>query len=270
MTLVTCSGILLRSYDYSDSSRIFRFLTAERGLVSVIGKGVRKRSAQGDAAIQTLSEGSLTFHFRPDRELHPLRDFQSREGSLSLGRDVRRFAGASLVAELILAHKLEESDPALYEWFRHVLQQLAEADAADIPGWILAGGWGTLAHLGYPPELSQCVCCGRELEDPADTGAVDEEAAETHRFDISAGGLICARCAVATKGGLPRVGPGARSDLLRLVEGDPPNGVRGVSAHLSLLEAFALHHLAPRNALRSFAVLRPLLNHRHAEGYKAD
>lgn len=257
MTVVTCSGILLRSYEYSDSSRIFRFLTADRGLVSLIGKGVRKRSGKGEAPIQSFSEGTVTFHFRPDRDLHTLREFQGLGEPLALGKDVRRFAGASLIAELVLVHKLEEADASLYEWVRDVLRRLATAPAPEVPGWILAGGWRTLAHLGYPPEISRCVRCGDELGMPEDAPA-GGGGRPTDRFDVAAGGLVCAKCAEGTT--LPRVGPSAREDLVRLVEGEPPPTLRGESAHLALLEAFALHHLAPRSAFRSLSVLRPLLN----------
>lgn len=258
MTLVTCSGILLRSYAYSDSSSIFRFLTSECGLVSVIGKGVRRKSAKGEVPIQSFSEGTLTFHFRPSRDLHPLRDFQGRGQTLALGKDVRRFTGASLVAELVLVHKLQEPDPELYEWIRDVLLRLAAVPASEVPGWTLAGGWRTLAHLGYPPEVSRCIRCGREL-DPAGGGRVEErEVTPTDRFDVAAGGVVCAECAAGSK--LPRVGPRARADLASFVEGSPPPSVRGEAAHLSLLEAFALHHLAPRSAFKSFSLLRSLPN----------
>lgn len=264
MSLVTCGGILLRSYDYSDSSRILRFLTEERGLVSLIAKGVRKKSALGETPIQSFSEGTLTFQFRPDRDLHHLRDFQGSNATLDLGKDVRRFVGASLVAELVLVHKLEEPDPALYRWIRDVLHQLASVPTSEVPGWILAGGWRALAHLGYPPEITRCVRCGRDIGDESGGQAEDGGSTSTDRFDVAGGGLVCARCAQGSA--LPRVGPGARADLARFIEGRPPASVRGAAAHLALMEAFALHHLAPRSAFRSFPALRPLLNNSTSEG----
>jgi DNA repair protein RecO (recombination protein O) len=249
---VTCRGLLLKSFDYSDTSRIFRFLTPDRGIISLMGRGVRSRIARGEAPIQTFGEGWLTFSHQGGRDLHTLKEFQPVTSAGGLARDVTRLAGASLVAELLLAHAVlegggtpEAGDPALYDWVSQVIRRLEEVDAAGVPGWVISGGWRTLAHLGFPPETERCVRCGRELADSVD------------RFDVQAGGLICPGCGEGTS--LPRVGPGARADLRDLVRGSPPPVLRGGPQHLALLEGFALHHLSPRSGFRSFELVRSLL-----------
>ncbi len=253
MTLVTSDGILLRSHEYSESSRIFRFLTPDLGIVSLIGKGVRKRGARGETPIQTFSEGSLTFLYRPSRDLHTLREFQPQEDSLALGRGIQRFFGASLVAELLLQYNLEEGDPALYRWVREVFLRLATVRESEVLGWTLSGGWRMLAQFGFPPRLSQCVRC-----DGALGGLGEEPVEELDRFDLSAGGLSCTECSADSS--LPRVGPEARHDLALLVEGKPPLELRGEDAHISILEGYAMHHLEPRERFRSFATLRSTLS----------
>ncbi len=263
MSLITSDGILLRSHQYSESSRILRFLTPDLGIVSLIGKGMRTRGARGEASIQTFGEGSITFLYKPERDLHTLREIHPREGSLALGRGVKRFVGASLVAELLLSHNLEEGDRALYEWIRTVLHNLATAEESEVLTWVLAGGWRTLAELGFPPRLSECVRCDRDLSD-SEAEVIGE--GRLFRFDVGAGGVICAQCGKDTA--LPRVGPSALRDLEVLVEGRAPSTLRGSSAHLSLLERYAEHHLSPRRGFRSFASLRPLLNKTEESGYR--
>ena len=251
---VTCRGLLLRSFDYSDTSRIFRFLTPDRGIISLIGRGVRGRTARGEAPIQSFGEGWLTFSYQAGRDLHALKEFQSEVAAGNLARDVIRFAGASLVGELLLAHAVvegggtpEAGDPALYEWVSSAVRMLGEVDAAEVPGWILAAAWRTLAHLGFPPETEHCVRCGGDLEGTPD---------QVNRFDVQAGGLLCPECGEGTS--FPRVGPGARADLRDLVAGSPPLSLRGRPQHLGLLEGFALHHLSPRQGFRSFEMVRSL------------
>jgi DNA repair protein RecO (recombination protein O) len=252
---VTCRGLLLRSFDYSDTSRILRFLTPDRGIISLMGRGVRGRTARGEAPIQTFGEGWLTFSYQPGRDLHTLKEFQPEEGSRGLGRDVTRFAGASLVAELLLAHAVlegggnpEAGDSALYDWVSQTVRRLGEVDSVEVPGWVIAGAWRTLAHLGFPPETERCVLCGGELADSVE---------QVDRFDAQAGGLVCPSCGEGTS--LPRVGPGARSDLRDLVAGSPPVApLRGGLQHLALVEGFALHHLSPRSGFRSVELLRSL------------
>ena len=164
MTLVTSAAILLRSHDYSESSRIFRFLTPDLGIVSLLGRGVRKKGGKGMAPIQSFSEGSITFQYKADRDLQTLRESHIGDGSLALGRGVRRFLGAAVVAELLLTHSMREGDRALYDWVREVMRHLADDDEAHVLGWTLSGGWRTLAHLGFPPRLSGCALCDGELE----------------------------------------------------------------------------------------------------------
>jgi DNA repair protein RecO (recombination protein O) len=255
MSLITSRAILLRAYPYSDSSRILRFLTRERGLVSLVGKGVRSRSSKGQGALETFAEGVITFHHRADRDLHALRDFEPTSGALALGRELSRFVGASLLGELLLTHTLEEGDPPLYDWISTALERIGSVPTREVPGWILAAAWRTLAHLGFAPGLVRCVSCGSV---PA-TG--DDQ---LHRFDPVAGGLRCPACARGTE--LPRVGPRSRRALLALVRGEPPLPLSGIRGHFRCLELFCLHHLSPAGGFHSFRMLRPLLDAEERSG----
>jgi DNA repair protein RecO len=255
-TLITSLGILLRSYPYSESSKVLRFLTPGHGLISVIGKGVRSRRFRAEAPIETFGEGILTFSLRPHRDLHTLQDFRQGEGAMALGRDVQRFIGASLWAELLLSHALEGGDDELYGWVRSALLDLGRTDGVELPGQILAGGWRILALLGFPPELYACVGCGSEL-DGMMAGSM------LARFDVVGGGIVCPGCAGVGKG--PRIGPLALDHLRAFVQGGNPSPLPGIRAHLGLLEAFATYHLGGRVEIRSFSILRSLWTEEEAD-----
>jgi DNA repair protein RecO len=246
VTLVTSQGILLRSHPYSETSRILRFLTPGHGLVSVVGKGVRTSGGKGGTRLESFHEGTLTWSHRVGRDLHTLTEFQPGRGRLPLGQDVRRLLGASLLAELLLAHALEGRDPELYDWIRESLGRIAAAEGDELAGEILAGAWRTLVHFGFAPELEGCVRCGSPVDD------WDEEHA---RFDVGAGGFRCPACG----GGGPRLGPGARAHLRSLVAGGVPMPLPGAPAHFRILERYALHHLGERRPFRTFAMLSPWL-----------
>jgi len=248
-TLITSPGILLRSYPYSESSKVLRFLTPGHGLVSLIGKGVRSRKFRAEASLETFGEGVLTFSLRPHRDLHTLQDFRQGDGAMALGRDVQRFIGASLWAELLLSHALEGGDEDLYGWVRSALLNLGRSEGDQVAGQILCGGWRILALLGFPPELDACVGCGAEL-DGMTAGS------DLARFDVSGGGIVCPSCSGMRKG--PRVGPLALEQLRAFVEGRSSSPLPGVRAHLGLLEAFATYHLGSRADFRSFSILRSL------------
>jgi DNA repair protein RecO (recombination protein O) len=254
MRIVTSPGILLRSHPYSETSSILRFLTPDFGVISLLGKGVRRSGGRSGGAPELLGEGVITFVLRGDRDLHSLREFQAGGGSLELGRDVRRFLGGTLLAEILLGHALSHGDPLLYDWVRTVLARLRGAQGTEVPGWILAGGWRMLAQLGFPPGLEACVRCGESLERG---GAAQNSPEVFDRFDAAAGGLRCGQCAHEGIGA--RVGPEARSQLQRLVRGEPPHPLLAARGHLNLLEAFCLHHVAPGRGFQTFRMLRPLL-----------
>ncbi len=196
----------------------------------------------------------LTFVQKAGRDLHSLKDAQTLGASLQLAGDLRRFTGASLVAELLLVHNLEAGDEEIFRWVRQVLTQLGSVSAPEVLGWILAGGWRTMALLGFPPQLRHCVRCDTALPNRPQ----GEKSGDLDRFDVAGGGMVCAECLPAPE--LPRVGPTARRELALLVEGNPPQIHRGEQAHLALLEGFVLRHLMPSRRLNSFAALRRILN----------
>lgn len=247
MSVITEEGILLRSHLYSESSRILRFLTPEHGILSVMAKGLRRRSSKGEAAVATFDQASLVLSYRADRDLHTLRDVEVVRSRRALGRNLSRFAGASLVAEMVLAHTLQEANPALFELVEEALNRMEHATGRELPGTILSAAWGVLREAGYPPVLDECARCGGDL--PSE---------ELLRFSAAAGGLLCTGCGASTAGA--RLGTGAREDLARLARGHDVAPLRGGPAHLGLLEAHALHHLSPRRRFASVDLLRPLLD----------
>lgn len=246
MGLITEEGILLRSHPYSESSRILRFLTPGYGILSVMARGFRKRASRGQGGVETFDGAVLVLNYRPERDLHTLRDLQPERSRRGLGRDLLRFSGASLVAELLLAHTLQEANPSLHARVATGLDAMETATPEALLGVVLSTAWQVLVEAGFPPVVEGCARCGDELPSHG-----------LLRFSAAAGGLLCPDCGEGSAGA--RLGPGARRDLARLTAGDPPSSLRGSEAHLGLLEAHALHHLSPRKAFRSADLLRSLL-----------
>ena len=246
MAPVTTPAVLLRGYDYSDSSRIFRFYTREHGLLSVIAKGVRGRTGKGGATLSNFATGDLTAYVRAHRDLHTMKDFQCTSLREELGRDVLRFAGASAAAELVLVHAEAERQPGVFEALETTLDALCHTDVDVLPATILAGLWTITESFGFAPQLDPCVRCHAPLGDD-----------EVGRFDFSAGGMRCAPCGHDTAG--PRVGPGARVQLRALLAGEVPADLTHVRPHLALVSDFIAYHVAskPLKSLKFLGALMP-------------
>ena len=245
MAPVSTRAVLLRAHDYGDSSRILRFYTREHGLVSVVARGVRGRMGKGAAGVASFASGELTAYVKSHRDLHTMKDFDCLRMREGLGRDMLRFAGASAVAELVLAHTEQESHEELYSTLEAALDQLEQVDRADLPAAVLAGLWTVTEALGFAPQVEACVRCGSALGE-TDVG----------RFDLAAGGVRCPACAEGAAG--PRIGPVARGQVAVLLGGGLPAALTHCRQHLGLVSDFVAYHVAAK-PLKSFRFLGSLL-----------
>jgi DNA repair protein RecO (recombination protein O) len=242
---VRTAAVLLRGYDYGDSSRVLRFYTADHGLLSVMGRGVRGKSGRGETPLASFSSGELAVYLKPQRDLHTMQDFACHRARQGIARGMIRFAGASATAELVLAHAEQASPAGLHPALEAALDRLEDVEDALVPAAVLGGLWTVTGALGFAPQLESCVRCGVILSE-IDIG----------RFDMASGGVRCPACAVGTAG--PRVGPRARRQLDELLRGELPSALTHSRRHLGLVSDFVAHHIVPR-PLKSFAFLERLL-----------
>lgn len=245
MSNLKTRAILLRTYPFSESSRVLRLYTRDLGLVGVMARGVQRGASRGQGGVGTFGEGMAVIAFRENRELQSLREFAPSKAHLALGRDFRRLAGASVAAELVLGHAGQEPHPELFDAMSEGLERLEEALPDAVIGEVLALGWKIVRILGFGPELAVCTACGSALGE-GDMG----------RFDLEAGGMRGPGC--PADDGSRRIGPMARAQLGLLLRGEVPPDLRGARAHLSLLDDFTTFHMLGGRRLGSFRFLEPL------------
>jgi len=162
-----------------------------------------------------------------------------------LATDPLRMASASVLAELILQHAESEGNEVLFSALGRGLDAMElEAQKGLIPA-LLVHLWFLIRLLGFAPHIAECVTCGRPLEGD-----------EMGRFDFAAGGLRCPACQGDIPG--PRLGPGARAQLLAMQEGRVPDELTRPKAHLRLASDFITYHISGGTPLRSVAVLGAL------------
>ncbi len=241
MSVVSTPAVLLRSFDYGETSRVLRFYSRELGLVSVMAKGIRRSGARGHVGLDTFSRGELTAYVRPTRDLQTFKEFAIEEAGAALGKDVLRFVGASVLAEIVLLHAAPDPSPHVFERLTNALRRIEAEPRTSIVGAVLAESWMLVTTLGYEPQIAGCVQCGR----PLDT-------TEVSRFDVSAGGVRCSDCASDHSG--PLVGPGARQQIEALLQGTVPDALGKPRAHLRLLHDFVMYHISGSKPLKAFRV----------------
>jgi recombinational DNA repair protein (RecF pathway) len=150
------------------------------------------------------------------------------------------------LAEVVLKHAGEDSNPPLFEALSDGLDRLGDVPSDRMITTILREGWCLVSTLGYRPVAEVCVECG---SDPGDA---------LTRFDFSAGGIRCAGCSGIAAG--PRLGPRARAQIVALLDNTELLQVERPRAHLRLLGDFITYHLSDGRPLASFKVLAALLD----------
>jgi DNA repair protein RecO (recombination protein O) len=238
LALVSTRALVLQSFPYSETSKVLRLLTLDHGLRSVIAKGALRPRSRYGGVLEPFTEGTATFYLREGRELFTLSGFDLVRSRQGLGRSLAAFAGASLLAELAMRLSTEEPHAEVYDLLCTAWDALAaEGDGVAAFGTALAGAWSIVSVLGFEPQTTACVSCGRAL-------ARDEPA----RFDATAGGVACTRCRPAGR----VVDPVSRAQLGVLVSGRVPQELaEQAGMHRALLRAFLQAQVAQDRPLRA-------------------
>lgn len=237
MALVTTRALVLQSFPYSETSKILRLYTWDVGLTSVIAKGALRPKSRYGGVLEPFTEGTATFYHRHGRDLHTLSGFDLVRSRQGLGRSLAGFAGASLLAELVLSAGTEEPQPAVYEALLAAWDEIVAApDAGAALRSALTGAWTLVALLGFEPQTDHCVICERPLV-----------RTEPVRFDTTAGGVACTRCRVAGR----LVDAESRAELHGMVRGITPERLASPGLHRALLRIFLQTHVAHDRAFRS-------------------
>ncbi len=250
MPLVTTEATVLKTYEYSETSKILRLLTRDLGLCSVIAKGARRPKSRFGGLLEPFTDGVATFYAKEGRELHTLSGFELHRERQALGRELVRYAGAGLLTEIVLRFAPSAADDELFLELRRGLDRLVEGNG-DLEVVILEQAWQLIERLGFAPSIERCTFCAVPI-------AGDEDC----YFDLGGGGAICARCRSRTGGlSLRPLTPRLRAELAGLLSPNPPQARRleTAAAQRDLLRDFIAYHLADHRPLNSFRFLEERL-----------
>lgn len=237
MPLVVARSLVLQSFPYSETSKILRLFTREVGLRSVIAKGALRPRSRFGGVLEPFTQGTAHFYLKEGRDLHTLSGFDLVRSRQALGRDLVAFAGASLVAELVMRFATEEPHEDLWDAVEESLDGILEAEGQGTERAALAAAWHVVALLGFAPQTEMCIACGR---------ALDED--EPVRFDAEGGGTTCRECRPAGR----VLDAATRRELRDMLLGDVPEAGRGDrSAHRALLRTYLPAQFQHERPLRS-------------------
>ena len=271
MNTLSTDAIVLHVADYLESSRIYRLMTREAGVVSVVARGARNSRKRFGSAVDLFAEGQAQVQMKPGRDLQSLLSFDVQRSRPQLAADLGVFYGAAAIAEVTLRLVHEEAAPVVYEHLSEGLTTLAQTQtavpasqaSAPMASEVQASGqkaiavgssapsaiavccsviWHLISHIGYRPTLANCANCHRPISPNL----------KSH-FSPHTGGVVCDECSRA----IPKtrtIPPDARVAIARWLDGDPVLGLSApeLRAHQRLLREYITPHLPDSRPLKAY------------------
>jgi DNA repair protein RecO (recombination protein O) len=184
MATSKATALVLRTTDWSETSRICTLWTREFGKVRALAKGGRRLKSAFESALDLLTVCSIVLLRKSSGGLDLLTEAQVVRRFQQLTSDLSALYAAYYVAEL-LADWTEEDDPHPV-LFEEALGTLSQLGSPGIPtGPRLARFEMVLLHeLGYSPTLEICAVCAQPID--GTDGRLG--------FSAAAGGVVCPAC----------------------------------------------------------------------------
>ena len=191
-------GVVLRTHKLGEADRIVVLMTAKRGKVRAVAKGVRKTKSRFGGRLEPPTHLALQCY--EGRELDTITQVETIDHFHRVHQDLDGLSAALALVEAVdQVAREQHEDPALYVMLVRALRTL---ETAPSPLLVAAFYLKLLTHDGAGPILDACARCGSE--------GVDLVA-----FDLVEGGALCRAC---RRG--PALSPGALDLMRRILGGD--------------------------------------------------
>jgi len=167
-------AIILKSYDFRNSSKIIHILSSDSERLSLIAKGARRTKSQFAGNIEPLNLTQLVYYIKPGRSFGTLKEANSIESHQSLKKDLYRLnIGWSLIWT---GRKIPYPMDGLFGLEKRALNFLDRGFKEEVFVYFFL----SLFKLqGISPQMNKCITCGSNI---------------VEYFDIEAGGTKCKNC----------------------------------------------------------------------------
>ncbi len=171
-------GIVLRSFDFRETSTLVIFYTRDFGSLKGLAKGARQKQKQFGSSLELYSHDFITFYKSRTSEIHLVGKCEQKNFYAGIREDILKSSFATYWMELI-RELIQDKDEPLFEFLLSSLSYLEKE--ANLPSLILPFFELNLLKLaGYGPVLDHCVNC--------------KKSSENFKFSSELGGIICPDC----------------------------------------------------------------------------
>jgi DNA repair protein RecO (recombination protein O) len=178
--IVKTEGIVLKTFDLRETSRIATFFTRDFGKVKGVLKGIRKDPKKFGSNIEKFSVNDIVYYQHRNSDLHLVSHCDMKDFFSGLRRDLERMTAASYASELIdTLMPAEEQNLEIYDLMQMFLKSLQSTP--DVSKLVQTFQIKILSLSGFQPHLETCVSCRKNV-------------ADAPRFSLALGGLLCGVC----------------------------------------------------------------------------
>ena len=230
-------AIVLKSFDFRETSRIATFFSRDHGKVSGVLKGIRKDPRKFGSSLDQFTINDIVYYQYRNSELHLISQCDLRQFFLPVRQDLKKSLAASYILELVnKIMPVEEENKKVYQLMLDFLTSLETA--TDISKLVYMFQIKILLYSGFRPHLDTCLKCQKKVEGKA-------------RFSLNDGGLVCENCHLSNTN-VSFISPGTVSSILHVEKEDWPQILRlnfslTVKNELKyVLNNFLVYHLGRR------------------------
>ena len=178
--IVKTEGIVLKTFDFRETSRIATFFTRDFGKVKGVLKGIRKDHKKFGSSVEKFSLNEIVYYQYRNSDIHLVSHCDMKDFFSGLRRDLERMTAASYASELIdTLMPLEEQNLEIYNLIQLFLKCLQTTK--DVNKLIQTFQIKILSLSGFKPHLEDCVRCSKNI-------------ADSPCFSLRLGGLLCRGC----------------------------------------------------------------------------
>lgn len=164
--IIRTNAIVLSRINYSDSDLIVRLFSEEKGMISLLLKGVKKAKSNKTALIQPLNILEIVFNFNDKRDLHFAKELNVSQPLKNIHFDIQKTSLSFFISELVYKSIGQlEPDFDLYNFIEKsiILLDKTELSVANF-------------HLGFMVKLASYLGFGfSNYFDDADRPGIDIE-----------------------------------------------------------------------------------------------
>lgn len=174
MPTVVDQALVIRHWDFSETSQTVSLFCREHGVIRGLAKGSRREKSRFSGGLEVLTRGEMVAITKHGAELATITEWDLQEVFWSTRRDLGAHRAGLYVVDLI-HHAILSDDPHPKLWDHTANALRALADPVARSEQVLLFQWRLLVELGYKPNLGSSAGIG---------------AGRVFRFNPRAGGLV--------------------------------------------------------------------------------